>query len=386
MAAKTDAASLPRPCIPRRQSSRLGMLLLIMLAAFLLGALLFVGAVYVKSSSRPKSFLDEDGKPLAGSISEKAFVEINGVKQGMFIKGRSLSNPVLLYLHGGMPDFFLTQRYPTGLENLFTVVWWEQRGAGISYAGNADPVTMNGRQLIEDAKALSRHLCQRFGREKIYLMGHSGGTFIGLQAAAESPELYQAYIGVAQMVDQRTSEKEAYDYMLRSFEEKGDNGMVRRLRKAPVPRKGDIPRAYWAVRDKAMHRLGVGTMHEMRSVLTGLFIPSLFFREYSFADKIKLWRAKAKSGVSVISNEILATDLSQKITRLDVPFYVFHGSMDYTVSYTLSKAYFKVVQAPVKGFYSFERSAHSPLFEEPRKLAQILVNDVLNRKTSLSDK
>jgi pimeloyl-ACP methyl ester carboxylesterase len=122
------------------------------------------------------------------------------------------------------------------------------------------------------------------------------------------------------------------------------------------------------------------------SVLSGLFFPSMFFKEYSFTDKVKLWRAKAKSGVSVIWNEILVTDLSQKITRLDVPFYVFHGSMDYTVSYALSKAYFEQVQAPVKGFYTFERSAHSPLFEEPQKLAQILVNDVLNRKNSFSDK
>jgi pimeloyl-ACP methyl ester carboxylesterase len=323
---------------------------------------------------------------LVGSISEKVFVEINGVKQGMFIKSKSLSNPVLLYVPGGMPDFFLTQEYPTGLENYFTVVWWEQRGTGISYADRIDPHTLNSRQLIEDTKTLSRYLCQRFGCEKIYLMGHSGGAFIGLQVAAETPGLYHAYIGVAQMVDQRASEKEAYDYMLQAFEKQGDKGMADKLRKAPVPRQGDIPKAYWAVRDKAMHRLGVGTMHNMRSVLSGLFFPSLFFKEYSFTDKVKLWRAKAKSGVSVISSDILATDLSQKITRLDVPFYVCHGSMDYTVSYALSKAYFEQVQAPIKGFYTFERSAHSPLFEEPQKMAQIIVSDVLKRQNNLSDK
>ena len=83
-------------------------------------------------------------------------------------------------------------------------------------------------------------------------MGHSGGTFIGLQVAAETPELYHAYIGVAQMVDQRASEKEAYDYMLRAFETQGDKGMADQLRKAPVPRRGSIPKAYLAVRDKAI--------------------------------------------------------------------------------------------------------------------------------------
>jgi len=70
--------------------------------------------------------------PLSGSISEKLFVEINGSRQGMFIKSTGATNPVLLYLHGGMPDYFLTGRYPTGLEHAFTGVWGETRGSGIS--------------------------------------------------------------------------------------------------------------------------------------------------------------------------------------------------------------------------------------------------------------
>jgi pimeloyl-ACP methyl ester carboxylesterase len=131
--------------------------------------------------------------------------------------------------------------------------------------------------------------------------------------------------------------------------------------------------------------LGVGTMHEMRSVFGGLIIPSLFFREYSFMDKVNLWRAKAKAGVSVIVNEILATDLSRMIARLDVPFYVFHGSMDYTVSYALSKEYFKRVQVPVKGFYTFAHSAHCPIFEEPQRVSDIMANDVLKQRNDLSD-
>ncbi|HSA96208.1 MAG TPA: alpha/beta fold hydrolase [Acidobacteriota bacterium] len=369
----------------RRRRRRLKMFALTITLLLVLSLFMFIGAVCINSSSRPKPFVDKDGRPLAGSISEKAFVDINGARQGMFIKGRSFSNPVLLYLHGGMPDFFLTQGHPTGLEDHFTVVWWEQRGAGISYAGDIDPKTLNSRQLIEDTKSLSRYLCQRFGREKIYLMGHSGGSFIGLQATAEAPELYHAYIGVAQMVDQRASEKEAYDYMLRLFEKAGDKGMARQLGRAPVHRQGDIPRAYLAVRDKAMHRLGVGTKHTMRSVFSGLFIPSLFFKEYSISDKIKLWKAKAKAGLSVISDEILTTDLSRRVTRLEVPFYVFHGSMDHTVSYALSKAYFERMEAPQKGFYTFAHSAHCPLFEEPQKMIRILVRDVLKNDHILSD-
>lgn len=354
-------------------------------AIIVMGVIAFVAAVFLTSSESPRPFLDQRGRPLAGSISEKVFVEINGARQGMFVKGRSLSDPVLLYLHGGMPDFFLTQRFPTGLEDRFIVVWWEQRGVGMSFAGGAALKTLTARQLIEDTKALSRDLGRRFGRDKIYLMGHSGGTFVGLQAAAEAPELYHAYIGVAQMVDQRASEKESYDRMLRAYEERGDLRMAARLRKAAVPAHGPIPKAYWAIRDKAMHRLGVGTMRGMRSVATGLFFPSLFFREYAFADKIRLWRAKAASGVSAISSEILATDLARKVPRLEVPFYVFHGAHDGTVSYALSKAYRGRVDAPLKGFYTFADSAHSPIFEEPRRVGQIMDHDVLKLGNDLRD-
>ncbi len=359
--------------------------MLIAAVALIVLALSFVGAVLLASSKHPRPFLDGRGRPLAGSISEKVFVEINGARQGMIVKGRNLSDPVLLYLHGGMPDFFLTQRFPTGLEDRFIVVWWEQRGMGMSFAGSAALKTLTARQLIEDTKTLSRLLGQRFGRDKIFLMGHSGGTFIGLQAAAEAPELYHAYIGVAQMVDQRASEKESYDHMLRAYDERGDRRMAARLRKAPVPLQGDIPRAYWAVRDKAMHRLGVGTMRDMGSVASGLFFPSLFFREYAFADKVRLWRAKAASGVSAISREILATDLGRKVPRLEVPLYVFHGAHDGTVSYALSKAYFGRVEAPLKGFYTFARSAHSPIFEEPQRVARIVADDILTLGNGLRD-
>jgi len=153
---------------------------------------------------KPKPFVDQNGRPLPGSISEKIYVNINGVEQGMFIKSKDTRNPVLLYLHGGMPDYFLTEKYPTGLEDYFTVIWWEQRGSGTSYHVGIPPLTIE--QLISDTLAVTNYARNRFGKDKIYLMGHSGGTFVGIQAAARAPELYEAYIGVAQMSNQLKSE------------------------------------------------------------------------------------------------------------------------------------------------------------------------------------
>jgi len=101
------------------------------ISVLLVSVLVLLGVLLLWSPGRPTPFLDAKGKVLPGSISEKIHVNINGVEQGMFIKGQDSRNPVLLYLHGGMPDYFLTQDYPTGLDEHFTVVWWEQRGSGL---------------------------------------------------------------------------------------------------------------------------------------------------------------------------------------------------------------------------------------------------------------
>jgi pimeloyl-ACP methyl ester carboxylesterase len=232
---------------------------------------------------------------------------------------------------------------------------------------------------------VTNYLRHRFGKEKIYLMGHSGGTFIGIQAAARAPELYYAYIGVAQMSNQLKSEKLAYDYMLQQFKENGNTKMVRKLEAAPVTMTGGTPDAYLALRDEAMHSLGIGTTHDMNSVITGIFLPSLQSREYTLSEKVNMWRGKSSSGVSVLWETMISTDLSNQVTEFDLPVYFFHGIYDYTCSYTEAKAYFEKLKAPAKGFYTFEQSAHSPIFEEPEKVRKILQEDVLVGANSLAD-
>lgn len=132
-----------------------------------------------------------------------------------------------------------------------------------------------------------------------------------------------------------------------------------------------------ALRDEAMHGLGIGTMREMKSIITGILLPSLQFREYTFMEKIHMWTGKSRSGISILWDSMVATDLAQKVTELKIPVYFFHGIYDYTCSYTLSESYFEKLKAPLKGFYKFEQSAHSPIFEEPEKVRHIMMNDVL---------
>jgi pimeloyl-ACP methyl ester carboxylesterase len=284
-----------------------------------------------------------------------------------------------------MPDYFLKQKYPTGLEDVFTVVWWEQRGSGISYNDSISKESITMEQLISDTLVVTNYLRDRFHQDKIYLMGHSGGTFFGIQAAAQHPELYHAYIGVAQISNTFKSEQLAYDYMLEEFKANGNKDMVRKLEAAPVTPEAGVPVEYLAVRDVAMHSLGIGTTHDMKSIITGIFLPSLTFREYTFMDKVNMWRAKARNGVSVMWDTSLHMDLSQEVTELDMPVYFFEGIYDYTCNYSLAKDYFEEINSPVKGFYTFENSAHSPIFEEPAKSLKILREDVLTGANNLAD-
>ena len=142
--------------------------MLIISAAIVAGILLILtGVLFINSSGKLKPFLDDNGKPLAGSISEKVFLPIGGVKQGMFIRSKNTNNPVLLYLHGGpaFPNYFLIDKFNPGLEDYFTVCYWEQRGGGLSFSSDITLQSMTFDQLASDAIEVTDYLISRFGKE-----------------------------------------------------------------------------------------------------------------------------------------------------------------------------------------------------------------------------
>jgi pimeloyl-ACP methyl ester carboxylesterase len=340
------------------------------------------------STGKPKPFLDENKNELPGSISEKIHVNINGVEQGMFIKGKDKTKPILLFIHGGpgMPEYAVSQKYTTVLENYFTVCWWDQRGAGLSYNSDISSDTITVDQLISDAIGVTNYLSNRFGQDKIYLMAHSWGSFIGIQTAAKAPELYKAYIGMGQMSKQLESEKLSYEYIIEQYTITENKKMLEKLSKSPIDESTNLPTAYWAMRDDMMHSLGIGTTHNMKSIITGAFLPVIENREYTLSEKINLWRYKFFSkSIKRLQNGEYETDLTMKVQSLGIPVYFCGGIYDYTVSYKLAKEYFNNLKAPLKGFYTFNESAHSPLFEEPEKFSRILEEDVLNGTINLAD-
>ena len=367
-----------------------GTVALCVIAAIIAGLLILALLIAINSPGTIRPFLHEDGTVVENSIAEKTFVEINGVRQGMFIRGKSLDNPVLLFVHGGpcFPEYFLFDRYETGLEELFTVCYWEQRGGGLSYTKGMDPNSVTMDQLKLDTFAVTDYLRERFGQEKIYLMAHSGGTFFAIQAAAESPERYSAYIGIAQIADQAESERRAYAYIKQRCEETGDRKTLKQLAAYPVLEQEEAVKPFFQsmVRDQSMHALGVGTMKSMRSVMKDVFLPVLLCKAYTVQEKINYWASKFTFiRQTSLHDEVLATDLTKKVQSLEIPVYFFSGASDMTVNYDLSKSFLDGILSPMKGFYMFQNSAHSPQFEEPERMLEILKKDVLAGRNNLAD-
>jgi pimeloyl-ACP methyl ester carboxylesterase len=349
-------------------------------------ALAGLGTLFALSPGRPEPLRDADGNIIPGSLSERVTIEVGGIPQSMIIQSVDPGNPVLLFLHGGpgMVEFFMEQDYPTGLEEHFTMVWWEQRGAGMSFAADIPPETMTMEQMISDTIEVADYLRERFGRDRILLLGHSWGTYLGIQVAAAAPKRFSAYVGMAQIAHQLRSEVMARDHLLEVYRERGDARMVRKLEGAPVTLSAGTSPAWMRLRDEAMHRAGVGHTREMKSVVTGIFLPMWRVRAYTLKEKVNIWRGKMWSR-PFFWDALLRDDLRLRLTEFRLPVYLLSGQHDHTASAALSRSYFDAIHAPVKGFYLFGNSAHSPLFEEPERAKQILLNDVLRGANLLAD-
>ena len=351
-------------------------------------AVLVIGLVYLLAISRgrPAPLRAANGTTIPDSLSERVSIQIGGIQQGMFIQSVDPSNPVLLFLHGGpgMVEFFMEQNYPTGLHEDFTMVWWEQRGAGMSFSTDIPPETMTMEQMIADTIEVADYLRERFGQDRILLFGHSWGSYLGIQVAAAAPDRFLAYVGMAQIAHQLRSEVMARNSMIEAYRARGDTRMAEQLEAAPVTMEDGTSDTWMRIRDRAMHGIGAGHMRDMTSVITGIFLPMWQVRAYTLMDKINIWRGKIWSR-PFFWDVLLHDDLGARLNEFDIPIYFFVGRHDLTANPELSRAYFDAIEAPVKGLYVFENSAHSPLFEEPERATEILLNDVLSRTNALAD-
>jgi pimeloyl-ACP methyl ester carboxylesterase len=313
------------------------------------------------------------------------------VKQGMFIRSKDIDNPVLLFVHGGpgFPNYYLFEKFNPGLEDYFTVCYWEQRGSGLSYSPDVSPESMTLGQFTSDAIEVTQYLQDRFKKDKIFIMAWSGGTPIALAAVAKAPELFKAYIAMAQITRQADSERIAFDYIMKLLTEQNDQRTAKLLNKFDSLRTESDLISFFnsGIRDNLMHKMGIGTMRKMKSVFRDVFIAVWTCRAYTLREKVAIWKSKflflPKTN---LKNQALLTDFSEVYPQVDVPVYFICGKYDLTVNTGLTRDYYNHLKAPLKGFYTFMNSAHGPLFEEPDRFMQIIEADILRLEKNMADR
>lgn len=322
----------------------------------------------------PRTFKEED--TMKESVFEKTYIDIDGAKIGIIITAKDSSNPVLLFCGGGpgIPQYLLEYMHPTELWKDFTVCYFDYRGTGLSYSKDIDTSDMTTERFTADVVAVTDYLRDRFNQEKIYIIGHSFGTYIALNTVYLHPERYKAYFAVSQICNQKQSELTAYEYMKSEYEKRGNKKAVKKFEKYPINTSQKAFKEYTtsSLRDKSMHDLGVGTCRNMRSVISGIFFPSLKCKAYTPSERINIWRGKIQANKYAVTEDTFNFNAFNDIPEIKIPIYFFGGQYDYTCCYLIQKEYYDIIKAPDKQFFTFEDSAHSSIYEQPDKAKRII--------------
>jgi len=353
---------------------------LIIFGSFIGLVLIVFLTLWILSRGSIAPFIDENGNAVNGSISEIVRTEIGGIEQGIIIRGRSVENPVLLFLHGGpgTPAFTVSDALSLRhTEDYFVVAYWEQRGSGMSYHSAETSRSITVEQLVSDTAEVANYLRERFGQDRIYLMGHSWGSFPGMQTIAAYPELFLAYLGVAQVAYKFESEILAHTHMAARLAENGDRQNLQRLSEYTLNTYDDITTNRLMFRSSVLNSLGNGVIHEPFSMFRVLLWPFLTAREYTLSDKFGFAMGNLHALASPAQVTLVRTNLMEEIVAVDVPVFFFHGVHDKQVNYELARQYFDILQAPSKQFFSFENSAHSPAMEEPDMFLEFVIRYIL---------
>ncbi|WP_314059383.1 alpha/beta hydrolase [uncultured Vagococcus sp.] len=335
--------------------------------------LCFIVFLLVKSPGKLMPMATKDGT-YPKALAEKIKLPIGNHQQGLFIMSQNHDNPVLLFLHGGpgSPELPLiySKDNPHPLESDFTVCYWDQRGAGMSLK-NTSEETMTLEQLIADTLEVTCYLKERFNQKKIYLMGHSWGSYLGVKTISQEPEHFFAYIGMGQISNQTLSEQLAYDYMVQHATDINDKKTLKTLARFDS-NSPEFPSAPYmmGIRSSTMNRYGIGITHENFSMMT-LVKQLIFFTGYTLPEKINYLRGSLFS-LKHLFHYTTAEELTLTTREFDIPVYITHGKYDLQVSYDLAQNYLKTLSAPKKGFITFEHSAHSPIIEEREKFLKTL--------------
>lgn len=296
--------------------------------------------------------------PSPDSIAALEQITLGGSPQWVLIRGANRSNPLLLFLHGGpgMPTMYLAHDFQQELEQNFVVVQWDRRGAGKSFAGGLSGPEMTVSREIEDTIELIDQLCSRLHQKKIYLVGFSYGSYLGILVAQRHPELLHAYIGIGQMACSDQESRTLQDTWIREQATRSaDNDALDELNgRKPLDR------------EKWLFKYGA-EIHSARNwwplLWSGLRSP-----EYTFQDVFNVKRG-VDFTASKLRYDVITGSILENVSALQIPVYFFTGRFDYTDPTPCTVRLFDKIRAPAKKMIWFEHSAHFVFLDEPSGFA-----------------
>jgi pimeloyl-ACP methyl ester carboxylesterase len=314
----------------------------------------------------------------ARTIAVLEKVRIGGCDVWVLERSEDVGNPVVLYLHGGPGTSQLTsnRRNTRHLEKFFTVVNWDQRGAGKSYRAIRDAERMNIGQFVADTRELTLHLLAKFGQERLVLVGHSWGSVIGALTVSAHPELYSCYVGIGQVANMAEGEAASYRWTLGQARKHHNRRVTGALVKmGPPPYQGNWQKKTIAQR-RYLGRFG-GEVHASKTGAFGLVIGGLLVsREYTLADRFNFFRGISGS-MRLLWPQLLQVDLFTSVPEIRVPVFFMEGRSDREAPYEIAERYFDALRAPSKELIWFDRSAHLPNSEERDLFNEVMVEKVL---------
>jgi len=307
-------------------------------------------------------FRGPDGEILSGSIAEIDYRRFGGVDQWVMIRGQSVANPPLILLHGGpgMTEMRLFRHFNAPLESSFTVVNWDQRGAGKSFDRKIPKSSMTVEQLILDLDELVDTVRERLSQDKVAIYGHSWGSALGVLYAARFPEKVAAYVGSGQIGDWAASEALSYAFVLAEAQRLHDRKTLKKLRAIGPP--PHTAKSLWTQRTCLQHlegKLDARALWNVGRILFGRPESSIF----DLPDLMRGFRFSLEAMWAEVSN----LNLLKAVPALQMPVFFFLGRHDHWVAPETSVAFFDVLTAPSKSILWFEESGHEPFVDEPAK-------------------
>ncbi|HHW00219.1 MAG TPA: alpha/beta hydrolase [Clostridiaceae bacterium] len=324
--------------------------------------------------------VDEKGNTPENSIAELRELELNGRKQWISLRGWDKNAPVLLFLAGGPggTQMAAVRHELAELEKHFVVVNWDQPGSGKSYYADKTK-NITAETYIQDGYALTEYLKENFSQEKIYLLGESWGSALGIFLVDKYPESYHAFIGTGQMVAFAETERMDYEKALEIAQSKKDTAVEKRLianGKPPYYGKDMVWKSAlylnylntYMAENPQIHNPGYNTL---RDILAS---------EYGLLDKINFFRGIVNT-YNHVYQQLYSIDMRTDYPRLDVPVYFFLGRHDVNAPTVLAEEYMQILDAPDKRIVWFEHSGHSPWINERVKFVKEVLSCFLENKT-----